>query len=295
MSYTPKRIVAVDSQKLDALASCMYMYKLKFGTPDAAASGKQPIIVPDYFERGDLVHTLMEAYYKMKAHRSRWKQNKRTHADVVQAAINVARWKASKMALDIAEVEMVIDAFLQYAEHFENDNWTDSNIVFVEKVGSKVLYDDPTLLILYEVKIDMGLKLNGNLTPVDHKSAKARRDPNALSNQFRGYCWFLGANTLIVNEFGFQKTLKPAEKFRRLALQFSDSQLNEWAENAIFWVKNGLELIDRNYYPQNFTSCDKYSGCIFKPTICQADPEVRDYKLQQFFKDRTWDVGGAHL
>jgi hypothetical protein len=105
----------------------------------------------------------------------------------------------------------------------------------------------------------------------------------------------LGANTLIVNEFGFQKTLKPADKFRRLALQFSDNQLNEWVENAIFWVKNGLELIDRNYYPQNFTSCDKYSGCIFKPTICQADPEVRDYKLQQFFKDRTWDVGGAHL
>ena len=83
MNYS-KRIVAVDSQKLDALASCMYMYKLKFGLPDAPASGEQPIIVPDYFERGDLVHTLMEAYYKMKRYRSRWRQNKRTHADVVQ-------------------------------------------------------------------------------------------------------------------------------------------------------------------------------------------------------------------
>jgi len=293
MNYS-KRIVAVDSQKLDALASCMYMYKLKFGA-SSEDMGKQPIQVPDYFERGDLVHCLMEAYYKMKRYRSRWRQNKRTHADVVQSAINVARWKASKMELDIADIENIIDNFLQYTELWENDAWTDESIIFVERVFSKVLYDSPELLVLYEGKIDLAVKINGQITPIDHKSAKQRRDPNQLSNQFRGYCWFLGVNTLLVNEFGFQKTIKPVDKFRRLALQFSDNQIAEWRENAIYWVKNGLNLIEQGLYPQNFTSCDKYSGCIFKPTICSADPEIRDFKLAQFFEDRVWDVRRKHL
>ena len=58
------------------------------------------------------------------------------------------------MAIDIADIENVIDQFLQYTDLWENDAWTDDNIVFVERVFSKILYDSPDLLILYEGKIE---------------------------------------------------------------------------------------------------------------------------------------------
>lgn len=286
-----KRIVAIDSQKLDSIESCMFQYKLKFGT--LTEPGNTPLVVPDYFERGGLLHDMLEYYYKLKAHKSRWMQNKRTHQDIVNSCVIIGRHRAMKMQLDIAEVETVISTFLQYTDFWENDDWND--VVAVERVGSKILYDSPDLCILYEFKVDLILRIAGQITPIDHKSSKSRRDPNSLSNQFRGYCWGLGCNRLLVNEIGYQRTLKPSEKFRRHTLSFSDSMLKEWQDNAIYWVRHALTCIDADFYPHNFTSCDKYSGCLYKPTICSADPEVREYKLQQFFQNKTWDVGKDHL
>ena len=289
---TQKRIIAVDSQKLDAIQSCMFMYKLRFGSGIANTSGLQPLITPDYFERGGLLHDMLEQYYKLKKYRGRWARNKRNHADIVRVSINVGRYKASKMSLDIAEIETVIETFIQYTAHWENDGWYD--IVAIENSGSKILYEDEETIILYESKVDLILNINGTLVPVDHKSAKSRRDPNQLSNQFKGYCWTLGVNNLIVNEIGFQKTLKAVDKFRRHNLSFSESTLAEWVTNSVWWIKWAIAMIENESFPMNFTSCDKYSGCIFKK-ICEADPLVRDYKIDQMFEEKLWDVGGTHL
>ena len=285
-----KRIVAIDSQKLDAIQSCMFLYSLKFGTLKEA--GLQPLMTPDYYERGDLIHTMMEPYYKMKKYRSRWHANGKNHSDVVESCIIIGRHKAAKMNIDIAEVETVIDAFRQYTEHWENDGWT--NIVEVEKVGSCVLYDSEDLTILYESKMDLVLNISGVLTPVDHKTAKSRRDPNYLANQFKGYCWTLGVYNILINEVGFQKTVKPVDKFRRHTLSYSESQLKEWVDNTIWWVKYAIGMIENESYPKNYTSCDKYSGCLFKE-ICSCDPDVREHKLTQLFTEKKWDVGREHL
>jgi hypothetical protein len=285
-----KRIIVIDSQRLDAIQSCMYMFKLRFGSGEA---GLQPITAPDYFERGGLLHDMLESYYNMKKYKNRWFVNSHTHADIVEICIKVGRTKATKMSLDIAEIEKVIAAFRDYTEHWENDGWY--NILAVENVGSKILYDSPTLTIIYEFKIDLILNISGvGVTPVDHKSSSSRRDPNYLSNQFKGYCWGLGAHNLIVNEIGFQKTVAPKDKFRRHTLSYSKSVLDEWQANTIWWIKKALDMIDIESYHQNFTSCDKYSGCIFK-AICMADPEVRKFKLQSLFEEKKWDVGAIGL
>jgi hypothetical protein len=290
-----QQIFAIDSQKLDSIESCMYQYMLKFGNAGMKGDhGSTPLLTPDYYEKGSLVHVMLQAYYNQKKHRGNWSRNGATHRSVVEACVNIGRYTATKMLLDIAEIEACIDAFMQYTDFWENDGWT--NIAFTEKVGSKILFKSPELLVLYEVKIDLGLILQGNeVTPVDHKTAKARRDPNSLSNQFRGYCWFLGVNKIIVNEVGFQKTVKAPDKFRRHTLTYSESQITEWVNNASYWACHAVALINAGVYPQNFTSCDKYSGCQFKPQICTTDPEVREFKLMQFFKPRTWDVGGKDL
>ena len=265
----------------------MYQFKLRF-----SGTGTQPKVVPDYFERGDLVHTMLEQLYKLKKYRSNWKLNKKTYQDVVQSCITVGRHKARKMSIDIIDIENVVTNFISYCDFWENDGW--DNIKFIEQTGAKILYEDDNLVVLYEVKIDLGVILSGRLTPVDHKSTKARKDPNVLSNQFKGYCWFTGTNEMIENDFGLQKTLAPAQKFIRQRVSFSDSQLLEWKENAIWWIRWAVDLMNKDQWPQNFTSCDKYAGCLYKE-VCKADPDIRDFKLQQFFKAKGFEVGKDNL
>lgn len=285
-----KKIIAVDSQKLDSMMACTYQYTKKFGvSPDQP--GLMLLQTPDYFERGGLMHAMFDPYYTMKKYRSRWSQNKRTYMDVINSCVTIGRHFSKKLELDIAEIEMCIDTFMQYTDFWENDSWND--IIAVENVGSKILYDSPDILILYEYKVDLILRLNGRITPVDHKSAKSHREPNYLSNQFRGYCWALDCNNIIVNEVGFQKTKPPSEKFKRQLLSYSDSVINEWREDAIYWILHTVDLIEREKYPRNVTSCDKFPKCPFLENICAQDPDIRDFKILQNFQPKIWDVGAS--
>lgn len=283
-----QKIVAIDSQKLEGIQSCMYFYDLKFN------KHLRPRLAPDYLERGSLIHEMLAKYYTLKKYRSRWHMNNKTHADIIEICINLGRHKANKMELPISDVEKTIGVFREYAEFWENDSW--NNIAFVEQTGAKVLYESDDLIILYEVKIDLGLlKEGGTIVPVDHKSAQSRRDPNQMANQFKGYCWFTGSTSIIINEVGFQKTVKPVDKFRRHTLNYSQAMINEWVRNTIWWVRFALECEDNKNYPQNYTSCDKFSGCQFRDDACAQDPEVRDYKLNELYKIEKWDVGEKNL
>jgi hypothetical protein len=285
---TDRKIVAVDSQKLDAMMFCAYLYKMRF------IDNLVPKNAPDYFEKGGLLHHGLDTFYNLKRYRSRWLQNNKTYADIVQSCVVAMRHKALSMNLSLGDVETVIDAFIQYTDFWENDDWRDDNIIAVEKVYSRLLFESPELVILYEGKIDLIRKTGTKLVSVDHKSVSSRRDPNELSNQFRGYCWLLDTNEIIINEVGFQKSLKAADKFRRHVIQYSQATLNEWRENAIFWIRLMLGLIETDKFPMNFTSCDKYSGCQFKD-MCVRDPEVREHMISQLYEIRTWDVGAQNL
>lgn len=282
-----KLIVALDSQKLDAIQSCLYLFNMKFN------KHIKSIHTPEFIERGSLIHDMLAPYYRLKKYRGRWHQNGKTHADIVNSCITIGRHAGNKMELDVSEIERTIDVFQEYTDLWENDNW--NNIIGVETVGAKLLYESDDLDILYEVKIDLTLDLNGQITPVDHKSASSRRDANEMSNQFKGYCWFLGVNTLIQNDIGFQKTVKPHDKFRRQQVSFSDALIQEWVDNSVWWVKHAIQAMNDSCYPRNFTSCDKYSGCMFKDNVCAKDPEVREYKLRELYKIEEWDVGAKHL
>jgi hypothetical protein len=279
-----KQIVVFDSQKLNAIQKCMRFYRYNM------EQAFRPITTPDYFERGDLLHKMLQHYYTLRKSRCNWEKNHQSHADVVNACIKIGRHYSFKMQIDIAEVENVIDTFQQYTTFTANDNWYD--VVAVEQVGSKVLYEDDDLIILYEFKIDLIINLmNVPAMPIDHKSVSQRRETEMLSNQFIGYCWALGVNNIIVNKIGFQKTLKPPQKFERQTLSYPKSIIDEWIANSVWWIKHAMKLSAENYYPTDYTSCDKYSGCLFRE-ICRSDISTREYKLRSLFeRSEKWDVG----
>lgn len=280
-----KTIYVVDSQILNSIQDCSRKTNYSFG------QNLEPIAKPDYFEKGDLLHQMLAEYYILRKFRGRWNINKKTHADIVEICTKVGRRAAVKMSLEVQVVEEVITTFRQYCTYTANDGW--DRIIATESVASKIMYEDEEMIILYQGKIDLLFELTGNhLMPVDHKSSSRRGRPHYLSNQFQGYCWLLGVNNIIINKIGFQKTLKDNERFERHTLSYPPELLEEWKENAIYWIKKYIAESESSFWPPNYTSCDKYSGCQYEE-ICRQTSDARKYKLIQLFQERKekWDVG----
>lgn len=278
--------IALDSQKLSTGQSCMRQYQYNF------VLNLDPISKEEPMERGDLTHEMLKYYYRLRRHRSRWERNRRTHADIVQICIRIGRHAARRMGIGVDEIEFVIKAFTDYTAFVEHDGWDDEKIKAVEKTGSLILYQDDEIVIHYEVKMDLVIELQAGIEiAVDHKTAKSRRTYGLLSNQFMGYCWFLENNNIIINSIGFQKTLKPHERFVRQVLSYPTELISRWRCNTIEWVKQAIPQMQADQYLQNFTSCDKWSGCKYRD-LCESESSVFPQKVQALYKIReSWDPG----
>jgi hypothetical protein len=285
-----KKVFVIDSQKLNSLQLCMRHYLYNFG------KSFEPLATPIQFDRGTLLHHGLEYYYKAIQVMDRWPPGF-TQADAVSQAVDSMRRRSIQLQGSIEELETVIQVFIEYCEHYKMDGW--NNILFVEKVGSKILFENDTHIFLYETKLDLGIGLsNMPLVPVDHKSFSRKSQTSDMSNQFKGYCWALGVNNIVINKIGFyaeSSKKKPEEKFMRDMLSYTKERLDEWEKNAIFWIRQGLAYIENDLYPMNETSCDKFNGCTFRQ-VCMKNPEDRQDKLNELFKirERQWDVG-SHL
>lgn len=286
------RTIQVDSQILNSISACPR--KTKYGFIDNLELPEKP----EALEKGSLIHSMLEvrdsvANPHLINEKSdtiislREKMPDCFNMDPVEAALAAAPMFASSMVLDPDIYDETVYQFKEYCEYRKNDNW---KVLAVEQVGTKLMYEDEELRILYAMKIDKVAENGRIVAPWDYKTSRRRQDPNALSNQFMGYAWGLGLNTVVVEKIGFQKSLKPHERFLRDLLTYSDAQLEEWRLNSVFWIKQLLHHLDTNTWPFNLTSCDKYSGCTYK-SICEADPEGREWTITRNYRVRkAWDV-----
>lgn len=292
---TQQRILSIDSQILNSIQSCArktkYSFEMNLKTPDKAEA----------LERGDLMHKMLEIYYSLQLIEWKdtevWQEVKEVGFQFPEVrglnqakdfAIKCARYFATKMSLPADEVEETIFQFNAYCEYYSHDSW---NPIAVEEVGSKILFEDEYLKIIYNFKIDMVAEQGRIVAPFDHKTSKRRSEPSSLSNQFIGYCYGLGVNNIVINKIGFQKTLSPKERFNRFILTIDNERIYEWIDNTVYWCRMLNEHMINDLWPMNLTSCDKYSGCIYT-RLCESDPESRLYKIERDFKvGEDWDPG----
>lgn len=272
-----KRIIAIDSQMLEGIQTCSRYYNYTFVRHVTSQHSKETL------ERGTLVHTILAEYYR--------------NGKDIDAAIT-ASW-GEPLGLTGEETEIVHLNLRDYAKHYAGDRWEAIEVngkPMVEQVATKILFEDENFIFLYQGVIDLGVCLSGMSLPegsviVDHKSAIRKWMVTDLSNQFLGYCWMTGNQRLIKNEIGFQKTLKPAERFIRHLLTYEQSRIEEWVSNSIGWIKQLIFHLESNQWPMNLSSCTKYGGCTFLG-VCTSTPDFREYKLERDFKIREpWDVG----
>lgn len=275
----------MDSTILNTLQNCGRKMKMEF------IDNWRPTEKAEALEKGDLLHQMFAHYYRGR--RAGLTKQDQTHAVLIAEAMAKARDASVPMALSQDTVEEDIRQFKENILFWQRDGW---EVLEVEQSFSKVLYERPDtperegLRVLYEGIVDLIVE---HPSPrgtyiVDHKSASRRSNPTKLSNQFMGYCWALDKNQVIINRVGFQKTLSAEERFQRVFLAYESQLIKEWVQQAIYWAHVLVSYIDRDYFPPNFTSCDKYAGCIFQQ-VCGTIPQVRDFKLASFYyKGEPW-------
>lgn len=187
------------------------------------------------------------------------------------------------------DIQIVWDTIHQYFEFYKNDFWIPIDVEYVKKA---LIYEDDEIRIIWAAKLDLTVDTNNGIYPVDHKTMKQRRDTLSLNNQFMGQCILMKTRGVIINKIGFQKTLKPAEKFTRPIISYTLDRLTEWSQIILpFWAKQLLAYDEIGFWPPNFTHCEnKYGFCNFKP-VCEVGSGMREETIRlNFVKGSKWDI-----
>lgn len=188
--------------------------------------------------------------------------------------------------------KFVLQTCEEYYKFYESDFWVTLD---VEIVKSKILYEDDDIRILFKSKLDWIVDTNTGIYPCDHKTMKQNRDSVSLNNQFMGQCLIMDTRNIFINKIGFQKTLKPAERFKRVAVSYSAARLYEWQSQILpYWCKTAVMYNEQGYWPPNFSNCDgKFGYCVFKE-CCESNPDMRSEVLRlNFIKGETWNPKNA--
>lgn len=243
----------------------------------------EPNKTAEAIEEGSLVHALMEPYYESLKKGFKVK-------DAEEFALVQGREYAMDLDLDMGETEEIIDHFRQYVAYWGQEP---DKILEVERPFLITLYQDEDIRVLYCGKIDLLVERHkdGQLMVRDHKKRRQNRAISVFSNQFIGYCIATKTTHLEVNSFGLQKSLPANEKFMRFPVSYPQQLKERWIKNCVWWAQQYVYHHKSGLWPENWTSCDKMSGCQFKPHCKSITPEQQEFVLHiQFRKRKTkWD------
>lgn len=304
----PKQNIVLDATMLSSLMSCGRMTDLRHNHLFVSSGGKS-----NSLETGSIVHEVMETYYKGIIN-GLTRNNAIAHA--LAAGELYVRGCPGCALIESGETQCghapgkypgvmntpiettsspsrigwknALDTCEQYFEYYKNDIWVPLE---VEKVLSKILYEDDNIRILWKAKVDLLTDTNRGIYSCDHKTHKQRRETTGLNNQFIGQALVTERRGVWINKIGFQSTLKPEEKFTRVFLNFTADRLLEWQSEILpYWGYKLVEYNESGYWPPNYTHCDnKFGMCVYKD-VCEADRNIREETIRvNFIKGPEWN------
>lgn len=278
--------IVFDMSKYDLFRLCEarynYRHNLNIGLPGKAEA----------LDRGSLIHVGCEVYYESLM--------KRMHYDdAVGAALSKVR-EAGVISTDLDNdvISRVIEVMEEYFDYWRIEDQR-YEIIAVEQPFMKLLHEDADVALYLAGKIDLITSDNQYINmPTDHKSYDRRYELGRMVNQFKCYCWALGSMYLTVDRIGFQKTLKPHEKFLRPKLCYDQLILKEWTDNVTHvLMTHYLDCVASGIWPMNETSCDKYNRQCEYYGICDASGlPSKNFKINaEYVLSDPWDVTKAMM
>lgn len=305
ISLGGRKNVILDSQILTSLMACPRLSDFRFNLNLVSIAGKS-----NGLECGTIVHVFLEYYNRGIIHGVTREQAIQLGFAAAETAIRgcphctdfIATPEVSKPNCGHRPNEFpgvkntpkdstdkpkrtgwqyVLDTCDQYMQFYRNDHWVPLE---VETVKSDVLYEDEEVRILWKAKLDLVADTNQGIFPIDHKTMSQQRDTVSMNNQFMGQCLIQKTHRVMINKVGFQKSLKPEEKFQRPPVNYTTQRLIEWqTETLPYYAKLLLMYAETGHYPPNLTHCEgKYGNCAFLK-VCEANPDDRERVIKDLF------------
>lgn len=273
--------IVFDMSKYDLFRLCEarynYRHNILIGKP-----GK-----PQQMERGTVCHAGNEVYYQGL------KDGLGYDAAVGMALSKIREAGVVTTDLDNDIINRCVDVMEEYYDYWRIADQS-FEIIEVEQPFMFELFTNDEVRILLTGKIDLITSDNKYQNePMDHKTYDRSYEVGRMINQFKCYCVATGSNYLTVNKIGFQKTLKPHEKFLRPKLTYDRTILEEWKENVINVIMNHyLACVADNKWPMNETSCEKFNRRCEFYDICDASGlPAKNWKINSdYVKVEPWDV-----
>jgi PD-(D/E)XK nuclease superfamily len=276
-----------DMTKYDLFRLCEARYNFRHNLNIGLAGAKS-----ERLDRGSLVHVGCEVYFQaLKEHKH--------YDDAVGMALSKIR-EAGVISTDLDNdvINRVIEVMEEYFDYWRIAD-QGYEIIAVEQPFMKLLFENDDIRLYLAGKIDLVTSDNQYINmPTDHKSYDRSYTLGRMVNQFKCYCYILESNYLVVDKIGFQKTLKPHEKFLRPKLTFDPLYLNEWKQNVINTiVGNYLHCVSENIWPMNETSCDKFNRQCEYYAICDSSGlPAKNWKINsEYVQSEPWDVTKAMM
>ena len=272
--------IVMDASQYDLFRLCEARYDMRYNMNKTAPVKAQQL------DRGSIVHVGNEVYYEAL-------KNGVKYQDASVAALSKIREAGVILSdLDPDVISRCVDVMEEYYDYWRVED-QNLRIHAVEQPFIYVLYEDDEVRMHMAGKIDLlySDEKHENM-PLDHKTHDREAEVLRMSNQFRNYANAVKSNYLVVNRIGFQKTLKPFEKFKRPMLSYDDLAIEQWRNNTIKVIFNYLRCAAENSWPMNETSCDKYHRRCEYYDVCDASGDkAKFYKLNaNYITVDPWDV-----
>ena len=274
--------IVLDASMLDMFSLCEERFRLRYIENKVLPTKAKQL------DRGSLVHTGQEAYYK--ALQQGFAMNPAVDA-MCTAVMQSAASEESDLPMD--EVDRVIRVLKEHAYYWQATDQS-YEILAVETPFTYVLHEDDEVKIVMAGKIDLLVNDHPkylNLV-IDHKSYERDYPLKRLSHQFINYAYAVQSNILLVNRIGFQKTLKPVEKFKRIPLSYDELFFEQWKEDVRTIVDRYIHCVGTQQFAKNYTSCDKfYRECEYLRVCESSGKPAKLYKLANDYNTiDPWDV-----
>ncbi len=249
---------------------------------------KVPTVKAKPLDKGGVLHVGLENYFLTLAANGKWEE-------AVDRGLTSTREALNDSDLDTKEGNRILEVIEENTKFWKHTDLS-YEILGVEEPFTYILYSDDVFRIIMIGKIDLRINAKGysNL-PMDHKSYERDYPLNDLSNQFTNYANALNSPFVFVNRVGFQTSLKPEQKYKRVPLSYDPLKFEQWKNNTIKWAMLYYDCVQNNDWPMNLTSCDKFNRLCEYHGVCNTSGEENKiYKLNAFFATaEPWDVSKA--
>lgn len=271
-----------DATLLDAYQNCDAYFNYRHNL------NKTTVLKAKALDQGGVMHHGFESYYEGL----KQGQPFESCVDMGLKSIRVALTDSDLDSLQGERCLAVLEECL-IRWRIEDRGWM---ITAVESPFSFILYEDELIRIMMIGKIDL-LWSNHQYTdlPVDHKTYERDFELSRLANQFTCYSYACDSNFLMVNRVGFQTSIKPEIKHKRIMLSYDPIFKEQWRRNVIRLAYRYYDSCSEDSWPMNPTSCFKFNRpCIYKPVCETTGDENKLHKLNtDFLTGERWDVSKA--